>query len=118
MKATRKEIVEGRESAVVLRYTTPGTVDEWTGEVIPGETVLLDVTGVVTEMSGDERIITNGIVTEKGDLQIGIDIDLVGSNYEIFKDVGFKSQSYTILAIDAKGIGADIRIEIIARLTT
>lgn len=118
MKATRKEIVAGRESALQLQYETPGYEDDITGEIIPGETVLLNVTGVVTEMSGDEREIDNGIKVEKGDLQIGIDIDLVGNDYEKYTAVVFKSQNYTILAIDGKGIGQDIRIEIVARLTS
>lgn len=118
MKATRKEVVNGRESAFSLKYTTPGTTDEFTKEVTPGETVLLDITGVVTEMSGDERTVDNGIAVEKGDLQIGVDIDLVGDDYEKYKEVVYKSQAYTILAIDGKGIGQDVRIEVVARLTT
>lgn len=118
MKATRKEIVAGRESALQLKYESPGIVDDITGEVIGGGPVLFDVTGVVTEMSGDEKVIDNGVVTQKGDLQISVDIDLVGEDYEKYTDVVFKAQNYTILAIDGKGIGQDIRIEVVARLTS
>jgi len=118
MKATRKEVVAGRESALQLKYTTPGTVDEFTGEVIGGGVALLDVIGIVTEMSGDERVIENGIEMERGDLKADIDIDLVGTDYEKYTDVIYKAQNYTILAIDAKGIGQDVRIELVARLTT
>lgn len=118
MKATRKEVVAGRESALQLKYIGPGIEDEFTGEIIGGGPVLLDVMGVVTEMSGDEREVDNGVSIEKGDLQIGIDIDLVGEDYDKYTEVIYKSKTYVIIATDGKGIGDDNRIEIVARLNS
>lgn len=118
MKQSRKEMVAGRESAIQLKYMGPGIEDDITGEIIGGGPVLLDGMGVVTEISGDERFLENGIAIQKGDMQVSVDYDIVGDDYEKYTDIIYKRKNYTILSIDAKGIGSDNRVEIVARLTS
>ena len=123
MKETRKEVVKGRETLITLDYTSAGTKDEFTDEVIPGEPATRDVMSVVTEISstagtGSERVLISGIAFEKGDVWLSIDFDLVADIHTFITRLRYDGQWYTVLASDKKGIGAINRVEILGRLTT
>ncbi len=122
MKATRKEIVEKRQTLITIAYTGAGVVDEFTGEVIGGETVTRDILSVVTEISstagtGSERVIDGGIAYEKGDVWLSIDFDLVADIHTFITRLRYDGEWYTVLASDKKGIGDINRVEILGRLT-
>lgn len=117
MKATRKEIVEKRQTLITLDYTSAGTKDEFTGEVIGGETITRDVMSVVTEISGEENVIDNGIATEKGDITASIAFDLIADINAFVTRLRYDGEWYTVLASDKKGIGDINRVEILGRLT-
>lgn len=123
MKENRKEVVEKRQTLITIAYTGAGTVDEFTGEVIGGETVERDVMSVVTEISstagtGSERVLISGIAFEKGDVWLSIDFDEVADIHTFITRLRYDGQWYTVLASDKKGIGAINRVEILGRLTT
>lgn len=122
MKATRKEIVEKRQTLITIAYTGAGTKDEFTGEVIGGETVARDVMSVVTEISSttstaSERVLDSGIAYEKGDVWLSIPFDLVADIHTFITRLRYDGEWYTVLASDKKGIGDINRVEILGRLT-
>ena len=117
MKQARKEMVFNRETPVIVSYEGPGTVDDITGEVYPGETITRDVLAVVTEITGaEERLIMNGVEVETGDVRVDIDIDLVSDIDRKIERILYDDRNYVILALDKKGIGGPNRVEIVGRL--
>lgn len=77
----------------------------------------VNVDAVVTELSGEDRVLNDGVSVEKGDIQFSVDFDLIADNYDQFVNVEHDGKKYTILAADKKGIGAANRVEFLARKT-
>lgn len=122
MNATRKEVVEKRQTLITIAYTGAGTVDEFTGEVTGGAEISRDVMSVVTEISssagtGTERLVISGIAVEKGDVWLSISFDLISDISALITRLRYDGEWYTVLASDKKGIGAINRVEILGRLT-
>lgn len=121
MKATRKEIVNGRQTLITIAYEGAGTVDEITGEVTGGETVTRDVMSVVTEISSaaganHERLLINGIAVETGDVWLSIDFELIADIADKIDKLRYDGVWYAVMASDKKGIGAINRVEVIGRV--
>lgn len=118
MKETRKEVVSNRQTLITIAYTGAGVVDEFTGEVTGGAIIERDVMSVVTEISGDENVIDNGIASEKGDVTASVAFELISDISALITRLRYDGEWYSVLASDKKGIGAINRVEILGRLTT
>lgn len=118
MREASSEIKRGRRREVTVSYET-GVRDEFTGEIENAVTVERSVESVVTEISGErggnDRYVDNGIIYEKGDIQLAVEIEFIADIAELIKYVSHDGNLYVILSIDKKGIGERNRYEMIAR---
>lgn len=117
IKQSRREIIANRTEPVVLISEKVISEDPFTGEKIVEE-VRKTVDAVVTEISGEDRVLDNGIELVRGDIQFSVDYDLIAADYDSFKAVEYDSKRYVILAADRKGIGQPNRVEFSARKET
>lgn len=117
IKQNRTDITENRTTAITLVFVGEGTVDEWTGEVTGAIPIPVAVDSVVTEIStGVDRDLFAGVEVEKGDIQASVPIDSVGSNdMETLDTLVYDGKTYSVLAVDKKGIGVDNRYELLGR---
>jgi len=120
MREASSEIKRGRQRNITVSYKT-GVYDDISGELTDEVIVERNVLSVVTEVSsaqgGSDRYTDNGIIYEKGDIQISVEIDLIADIAELIEYVRHDGVTYVIIAIDKKGIGERNRYEMIARRT-
>jgi hypothetical protein len=117
IRANRAEITEGRTELVEIVRLIDGEPDPYTGEVNASE-IRESVSVVWTEIStvsNGDRDVVNGIELCQDDVQLTFepDVDLTG-----VKTIEREGVSFTIFAVDEKGIGTVNRRECFARRTT
>lgn len=120
MREASSEIKRGRQRNITVSYKS-GVYDEISGELESEVTVERDVLSVVTEVStsqgGSDRYTDNGIIYEKGDIQLSVEIELIADIAELIEYARHDDILYAIIAMDKKGIGERNRYELIARRT-
>lgn len=117
IRSNRAEVTESRTELADLIRIVSGEPDSYTGESNATETresVSVVWTEISTVSNGD-RDVVNGVELRQDDVQITFesDVDLAG-----VKTVERGGISFTIFAVDEKGIGAVNRRECFARRTT
>lgn len=119
MREASNEMKQGRRRNITVSYKT-GVYDDISGELESEVTVERNVLAVVTEISsvrlGNDNYMESGIVYEKGDIQLSIEIGLIADIAELIKFVRYDGNLYVIVSADKKGIGERNRYEMIARL--
>ncbi|MBU5341301.1 hypothetical protein [Caldifermentibacillus hisashii] len=117
IKSNRGELTANRTSKINVKYSDVTERDPFTGEPIGESEVTRQVDAVVTEIStGVDRDLDGGIVVQTGDLTVSISLEQIADIADKITAILYDGKDYEILAIDKKGIGADNRYEIIARL--
>lgn len=117
IRSNRAEVTESRTELVDLIREVSAEPDPYTGEsnaTESRETVSAVWTEISTVSNGD-RDVVNGVELQQDDVQITFDadVDLVG-----VETVEREGVSFTIFAVDEKGIGTVNRRECFARRTT
>ncbi|MGM0836041.1 MAG: hypothetical protein ACQEV7_07780 [Bacillota bacterium] len=114
MKANRSELLANRTELVTLVTLTETGSDPFTGEPITEET-RLDVEAVwkkVASIANHDRSLVEGIELQAGDYRVSFNYDVPIANITTVERNG---ESYTLIAVDEKGIGEINRYECIAR---
>lgn len=123
MKESRKEMVGNRQTQIIIEYPGEVEYDELSGEVIGGEPLTREVMSVVTEIASAsnrffDRVLSNGIVVEQGDLWLSIAYELIEDIYVKLDRMYYDGEWYVIMSSDKKGIGTINRVEVLARVET
>jgi hypothetical protein len=117
IKNNRSEITANRTEPITLVRVVEGTPDPFTGE--PSTTETREIVNAVwkeySTVANGDRSVVGGVELRQDDVKVTFDssVDLSGVN-----KVERKSVSFTIVAIDEKGIGATNRFECVARRVT
>jgi len=121
MRASRREIVAGREFPITLFYTVDGEKDPWTYEPLEPRTEQRNTQAVVTELTTQfkaDRVLIGGVDAMMGDLWFSVDITAVSDIFDKVTDAHYDDRDYTVIAQDKKGIGVRNRVEFLGRRTT
>jgi hypothetical protein len=114
IKANRIEITEGRAVPVVLLRIVPGEEDPYTGE--KGDTITEEPAQAVwkeySTVSNGDRDVIGGVELQQDDVQMTLDASIDMSGIERVK---YSGETFEIVTVDRKGIGAVNRYECVVR---
>lgn len=121
IKSNREEITRNRLRPVTLIGRMEVGRHPITDEPITEE-VFEPVNALVTEITSAFKVdisFEGGVLTEKGDLWVVIDLDeLEQLAYNEFDTIDYDGEPYRVVAADREGIGVHNRVTIIARMVS
>lgn len=121
MRGNQTEVYGNRQTQIIIKYAGVVVVDEITGEETGGIPETREVLSVVTEISsatgaGADRILIGGVEVERGDVWLSISYDQISNIGADITDVVYDEKDYVVLAVDKKGIGGTLRVEVLGRV--
>lgn len=118
IKNTRSDIIANRTEPITLIHEVDGGSDPYTGEPISGVPTLEEVDVIWKEYStvtNGDRSVIGGIELMQNDIKVTIPAFVTLGDVDIIVHGG---TPYSLLAIDAKGLGGTNRFECVARQVT
>lgn len=117
VKQNRKETTANRTTPIVLRGKSEVGRHPITDEPVV-EDVTVDSKAIVTELTSAFKTdisLDGGIMVEKGDLWIVVDMDDMHIPQDDVVDVKYRDKWYKVVAADAQGLGQLNRVIIVGR---
>lgn len=118
IKSNRRETTRNRTTPIKVAGVSENGKHPITGEPITEpfeEKTKARVTEITSAFKTDISL-EGGILVEKGDLWVVIDLDDLPVKSSDVKTIIYDEETYTVLAADKEGLGEHNRLTIVARL--